>query len=142
MSEGKSEPWWRRKTRDELSAWAATAPIRELEALSVEMGAEILNIQTQLSSENPSLDWRRSANRAKSIVAEKRSAVRRVLAQRNNEKQRLNNGRRATFIEAARECVADGRHAEALDIILDLLDHRHTSEEGEEGAADVEGSSR
>jgi hypothetical protein len=38
----------------------------------------------------------------------------------------INNGRRQSFIDAARECLADGNTKECLEIVLDLLDPRES----------------
>lgn len=131
--------WWQAMPREDYLKRIGNMPLKELEVLSTTIGATMQRIQGQQSMENPDADWHSRARFAKAIMAERRGLVKAELQRRRlastahneqqREKQRTRSVLRRTMIQAARNHLASGDTAEALETILDLLEGVYVEQE-------------
>lgn len=126
-NEWHERPWWQEGPRAAFNETVSSMATKDLERLIGEMAGVLADMQGQIATRRAPEDavWRQRAIRAQSLIASRKQTVKAELQVRNNERQEANMGQRAILIAAAREATERGDLAEALSLVLDLLEGKH-----------------
>jgi hypothetical protein len=119
--------WWQSSKLEDFERSIDAMPMPELQALAREMSAALSDIQSQVeSAQQPQREWIKRANRAKGLIAQRKSLVKRQMilrtesaAQEKAASRQEKAETRRGHLELAREHLESGRLALALALVLD-----------------------
>jgi hypothetical protein len=115
--------WWQACSLDEFEAAVKQMPVREIDALVLEIGARISAVTSQVEdTTRDDLEWLGRAKRALGHMTERRRIARAEVTRRNETSRGSNYARKKRVVDAARKALESGDVAGAVKILIDLAD--------------------